>query len=48
MFLFFALSVTMMACVFIPAKPSSWGLGLAMLILGLPCCLAPAIVILVF
>lgn len=43
-----AVGIFMLACAFIQAKPSSWGVGLAVLILGLPCCLVPSVVLLIF
>jgi hypothetical protein len=45
---FGAVALTMLSCALIPARPWSWGVGLAALIIGLPCCVAPAVIILVF
>jgi hypothetical protein len=45
--IFAALGIVMLTCAFLPARPWSWGVGLAALILGLPCCLAPAVILLV-
>jgi hypothetical protein len=46
--LFFALGLVMLSAAFIKPAPSNWGAGLAVLILGLPCCLAPSLILLVF
>ena len=46
--LFFALGFIMLCAAFIKPVPSSWRVGLIVLILGMPCCGIPAIVLLVF
>ncbi|WP_147263442.1 hypothetical protein [Roseimicrobium gellanilyticum] len=45
--IFCVLALAMFGCAFLPAAPWSWGVGLAALIVGLSCCGAPSIVLLV-